>query len=289
MWLAFDTNGFLTSVTSNGKTTLLSQDILYYEGATGNNLEFRNRSSGAYIFRPFENKVTAITTQAKLTVYVGDLVNEVHQVYSDWVSQVIRMYSNSNYVEFEWMIGPIPINDLKGKEIITRYTTNIQSHGVFYTDSNGRETVVRARDHRDTWKLKLYEPVSGNYYPVTTKIAIEDAELRMAVLVDRAQGGSSLSDGSLELMLHRRLLADDAFGVDEALNETAFEDGMIARGKHYLFIGETRNSTVPSSQQFKERQTQLRTTLPTWKFFSATNLGLKDWLAYHNEVSFINA
>lgn len=35
-------------------------------------------------------------------------------------------------------------------------------------------------------------------------------------------------------MVHRRLLDDDAFGVGEPLNETAFNEGLVARGKHYL-------------------------------------------------------
>lgn len=38
----------------------------------------------------------------------------------------------------------------------------------------------------------------------------------------------------MELMVHRRLLHDDAFGVGEALNETAFGEGLVVRGKHYL-------------------------------------------------------
>lgn len=60
----------------------------------------------------------------------------------------------------------------------------------------------RERNHRETWKFSTKEPVSGNYYPVTTKIAIEDDKNRMAVLTDRAQGGSSIFDGTLELMVN---------------------------------------------------------------------------------------
>ena len=49
-----------------------------------------------------------------------------------------------------------------------------------------------------------------------------DTETWFTVLTDRSQGGSSINDGDVELMLHRRLLHDDAFGVGEALNEIAF-------------------------------------------------------------------
>ena len=55
------------------------------------------------------------------------------------------------------------------------------------------------------------------------------------MVTDRAQGGSSLRDGQIEAMIHRRLLHDDAFGVGEALNETAFGGlGLVARGKHQV-------------------------------------------------------
>lgn len=46
------------------------------------------------------------------------------------------------------------------------------------------------------------------------------------------------SDGDIELMIHRRLLVDDHWGVAEPLNETAFGEGLVARGKHYLLFDE---------------------------------------------------
>lgn len=62
----------------------------------------------------------------------------------------------------------------------------------------------RLRNYRPTWDLDLKEPISGNYYPVTSKIAIKDEEkqLKLSVLNDRAQGGSSLQDGEVELMVN---------------------------------------------------------------------------------------
>lgn len=64
----------------------------------------------------------------------------------------------------------------------------------------------RKLNYRHTWDLKLEEPISGNYYPVTAKIAIEDQDkkLRLSALNDRAQGGSSLKDGEIELMVSNK-------------------------------------------------------------------------------------
>lgn len=42
---------------------------------------------------------------------------------------------------------------------------------------------------------------------------------RVSVMPDRAQGGSCYEDGRIELMIHRRLVADDGRGVGEPLNE----------------------------------------------------------------------
>lgn len=93
--------------------------------------------------------------------------------------------------------------DKIGKEIVTRYSSNLKTNGAFYTDSNGREMLKRVRNYRPTWDLELEEPISGNYYPITSKIAIKDEEkqLKLNILNDRAQGGSSLEDGAVELMV----------------------------------------------------------------------------------------
>jgi alpha-mannosidase len=59
-------------------------------------------------------------------------------------------------------------------------------------------------------------------------------------MVDRAFGGSSIVDGQVELMLHRRLLLDDSRGVAENLNETVcVQDkctGLTIQGKYYYRI-----------------------------------------------------
>jgi len=124
--------------------------------------------------------------------------------------------------------------------VVTKYETTLKNDGKFYTDANGRQTLLRKRNHRDTWQLNVTEPVSGNYYPVNSRIAIEDetAQKMLVVLNDRTQGGASIQDGNIELMIHRRLLYDDAFGVGEALDEPGVDGkGLIVRGSHFVYYG----------------------------------------------------
>jgi len=87
--------------------------------------------------------------------------------------------------------------------VVSRFTTDLQTNGLFYTDSNGRELLERKRNYRPTFELDLTERQSGNYYPVTSRILIRDTtrQQEVAVLNDRSQGGSSLNDGQVELMV----------------------------------------------------------------------------------------
>lgn len=161
-------------------------------------------------------------------------------------------------VELAWTVGPIPIDDNVGKEIIVRYNTDIQSGVKYYTDANGREVLERTRNHRPTWDYFVDEPISGNYYPINSRIWIRDDDRQFTVLTgqtrcsflfismadssDRSEGGGSIYEGSVEIMLHRRILHDDGLGVDEALNETAYGKGLVVTGKHVLLVDRPTDS-----------------------------------------------
>ena len=66
------------------------------------------------------------------------------------------------------------------------------------------ELQKRVKDHRDTYDLKLYEPIAINYFPVGHGIYIKDDKITLELLNDRSQGGTSLEDGHVELMINRR-------------------------------------------------------------------------------------
>ncbi|KAJ6686994.1 ALPHA-MANNOSIDASE [Salix purpurea] len=219
-------------------TSTAGQSYSYYTGNDGTDKD--PQASGAYVFRPNSTLPIKPQYQVPLTVMRGPLLDEVHQQLNSWISQVTRVYKGKEHAEVEFTIGPIPVDDGIGKEITTQITTTIKSNRTFYTDSNGRDFIQRVRDTRTDWELQVNQPIAGNYYPVNLGIYVQDNSTELSVLVDRSMGGSSLVDGQIELMLHRRLLHDDSRGVGEVLNETVCVldrcEGLTIQGKFFLRI-----------------------------------------------------
>ncbi|XP_071709988.1 alpha-mannosidase At3g26720 isoform X2 [Rutidosis leptorrhynchoides] len=213
----------------------LEHSFSYYSGHNGT-----DQASGAYIFRPSDTFLVKSEGQNAFTIVRGPLMDEVHQQINSWIYQVTRLYKEKEHVEVEFTIGPIPVDDGVGKEITTQVTTALKTNKTFYTDSNGRDFIKRVRDFRSDWDLQVNEPVAGNYYPINLGAYVRDENMELSVLVDRAVGGSSLVDGQIELMLHRRLLYDDGKGVGEVLNETICVQndckGLVVQGKYYIRI-----------------------------------------------------
>ncbi len=112
----------------------------------------------------------------------SELVQSALIIFNDWGSQEVNLFDNVSTVEVEWTVGPIPIDDTIGKEVIVRYDTDIASASKYYTDANGREVLERIRDFRPTWNYTVLESVSGNYYPINSRIWIKDNQRQLTVL-----------------------------------------------------------------------------------------------------------
>jgi len=119
------------------------------------------------------------------TCVKGENYQKAIIVFNEWASQEITLYDEGTGVEVEWTVGPIPVADKIGREVVLRYDTDIASAGKFYTDANGREVLERTRDFRPTWNYTVFEPVSGNYYPVNSRIWIKDANRQLTVLTGK--------------------------------------------------------------------------------------------------------
>lgn len=178
----------------------------------------------------------------------------VTQVITDWINQTITLYAGDPFVEIQYAVGEVPIDDLVGKEVITQYVSDIDSQSTWYTDSNGREMQTRIRNYRVTWPYRITEPISGNYVPINAAAYLNDGFYQLTLLNDRSQGVTSMTDGTLEVMVHRRTLADDSRGVGEPLNETQsctsyphfqrIGRGLVITGKHYLLFSNVSNAAA---------------------------------------------
>ncbi len=76
-------------------------------------------------------------------------------------------------------------------------------------------------------------------------------------------------------MVHRRCLYDDAFGVGEALNETAYGDGLVVRGTHFLILGDKTNSMKMARSLSHELYKQPQIS------FIPTSLSFSEWSALY--------
>eukprot|EP01127_Copromyxa_protea_P013827 TRINITY_DN3754_c0_g1_i1.p1 TRINITY_DN3754_c0_g1~~TRINITY_DN3754_c0_g1_i1.p1 ORF type:complete len:973 (-),score=199.97 TRINITY_DN3754_c0_g1_i1:23-2626(-) len=277
----FDSNGGITHITNkkSGISTPVTQQFMYYTG-----VQKTEQNSGAYIFRPNEeNPIRACTSKPTLSVVQGPVVSELRTVCG-WLAQVVRLTSES-FLEVEYQTSEVPIADDIGKEVITRFSTGVQSSSYLYTDSNGREFLQRKRNYRPTWNLTVTQPVAGNYYPVNVGAFINDTKQQFTVLTDRSQGGASIHDGELEIMIHRRLLYDDSRGVREPLNETdgiSPYPGPVRRGTGLHITGSHFiHYDTPSNSFALLRGLQSRIFSPLVLGFTNVKTSIQEWVSSH--------
>ncbi len=275
--LTFDAEGLLSSyasnATSSGTPLPLTQSWGYYNSSIGTNAPNDNTTdpqqpSGAYIFRTNTSTLFPLPGDPTQVVYVtGPVVSEVRtgivggagepSAPPGWITQVTRLWAGEgSLVDVEWTVGPIPNGAApSGKEVVTRYAVSgLATNGTWATDSNCREMQPRVRNARWSWNYTAVEPIAGNYVPVNCRITTAGAAATgeggsdsgggtpqvLSIAVDRSMGGGSLEDGSVELMVQRRLQQDDRRGVNEPLNEpglTVGGHGLIVRGVHRVSLG----------------------------------------------------
>ncbi|CAG5096373.1 Oidioi.mRNA.OKI2018_I69.XSR.g14587.t1.cds [Oikopleura dioica] len=230
-----------------------------------------DQASGAYIFRPTSNKAACVG-KPRVAVTKGRLFTDVRLKYNSWAEQRFRFFEHHPIIEHEFIIGELPH---PGMELIFRLDTKLNTGKSFVTDTNGRGELVRTRDARKTWKLNQTEKIAGNYYPVTSKIRINEESTRRSVSIfpDRAQGGSSVKSGSVELMLLRETTKDDGRGVDEPLNDPGqFGKGLIVQGKHLiLFTGKNQKRSSNPLKGIEDQMIEKFVFNEPWVAFKKSN------------------
>jgi len=196
-------------------------------------LFYSGHRSGAYIFAPAgPAEEYGEKEKISLKVFSGPLFTEVRLVRSfvtHWARIVHCDCLLAAAIELNTIVDLTAIDD---KELILRLTSDVQSGTTFYTDQNGFNMVRRQR-------FSTF-PVEGNYYPATSAAFVEDDRLRLSLLFSQPSGVTSQTEGSLEVMLDRRLQYDDNRGLGEGIL-----DNRRVFFRHYLLL----ESAVQQSSQ----------------------------------------
>ncbi len=125
-------------------------------------------------------------------------------------------------------------------DFVVRVKSMLANDKRFFTDSNGLESIQRVygSDYGDSPEF--------SYYPVSRFIYLQDDTRRVALLTDRAQGGTSSFQGGLELMLQRVNREKDRLGLNSKLAETH-----AASIEHTLLI---EDLALADQERYRQRE-----------------------------------
>ena len=190
-----------------------------------------------YIMYPCETIGEYVVPQNKpisTTVIKGNLVEEIQQTYRTGYHTIFRLYKQgiqSNVIELNTELNNVD----EGRELVLQFHTSLKNDKTVYADTIGMEQQKRV------FNPDFTQPIAGNFYPVVSRAYIEDEskDMRLSVLVDRAHGVSSLKDGYMEIMLKRRTIGDDGYGVGEPLTEND-----QVKEKMWLILGNREESSI---------------------------------------------
>jgi hypothetical protein len=224
-------------------------------------------NSGAYAFRQIDNLYYPLpySTFKEAWVAKGDMVSKF-TLYFERANRKtgeaemeaivhITIDLDLNILKFDVDLNSIPTPYLDGYEVVAMFHAhNFDNNGTFFTDSNGLDMQERVLNYRSYYNItdKVYSlinsNITANFYPINSAVALRDGQRQFTVMNDRAQSGSALNPGSIELMQNRRIPTDDNKGVGEFLNETdQWGNGIRVPATYFVQLGNL--TTRPSMQR----------------------------------------
>jgi len=202
--------------TSSGSSTKLVFDPvtgLMQEPFKEEWMVWKVRKGGAYLFFPGELLSFDLAGQEKVTIEQGGYIVKTE----NWKRTIIEKQIPTEFGDKATTIDFIyEVNlDRPNQEWFVRFSSsgdnNIRNDGVFHTDLNGFNF--------DTHKFRKDMPIQSQVFPMPTLASIEDKDSRMTVMSEHAQGTASLSEGSIDVWLDRRLSQDDARGLGQGVQD----------------------------------------------------------------------
>ena len=227
--LTFTGNGSLTSVSwpGTGVSSNASALLGFYSSKQGDENAWDMSSDGSTTLAPFPALTAQNALLASGPVY-SELTVNVDAAQGATIRWRVYTSTSVPVVHVWTTAGPIALGGAyanRSIDVALRIQVDaVDSGAAFVTDSNGLELLPRVRDGRP-WVTgpapRPDEPVSHNYYPVTSAIAVSSASNpaggpAMALATGSPQGGSSMCSGCLEVGINRMVL--DGSGAKQTGN-----------------------------------------------------------------------
>ena len=250
------TSWLLASVTNKltGKTWPLQLEFTAYPSAP-----FR---SGAYLFSVDQSAETAPAFSEKdlsdIVIISGPVFASVNLFWrvlgEGGVSTFLHTISlqhttgpQGEAVKIENLFDFGPPPNMRDTELVMRLNSGLDTGRRFFTDKSGLGFM--RREWKETAGLE------GNLYPITSSTYLEDSNARLTLLVTHAMAAASVAPGSLEVMLDRRTVYDDARGMGEGVM-----DSRATMHKFWMLL-EPRDPDVPPQSSTLPALSPLASTL----------------------------
>ena len=235
----------------------LKVDYRYYTSA-----EAITFSSDAYTLGPIDrtsNNLPPYSTINEFEIFRGSVISQIRLLGTE-VDTTITLTDLDDFIQFETYSRGIP-KSKHGKEVIVRFILeDLYNDGVFYTDSMGLEMQRRQLNYRPSWDYEVVEPIAGNYYPINHGMYLRDQRTTFQVLNDRSQGGSSFYNGTVEMMIDRRMFHYNKNAVHEVLNVENHRGhnhrGLPLLTNHYVRFYDN-NETLEFTQTARWKQREI--------------------------------
>ncbi|RXN21450.1 epididymis-specific alpha-mannosidase isoform X1 [Labeo rohita] len=192
--------------------------------------------SDNYIFTANGSAIPAYKSVA-MEIVPGKVVSEIRQYFYREEKDTNHTYSVVTRVpvgfegqlacfrlEQSYKVGPLEMN----RETVFRTRTSLKNNRTLFTDNNGYQMMKR------TYKTFVNNTIARNYYPMVRAAYIEDDSSRVVFLSERAHGVASLSQGQLEVMLHRRLWNNQEWNLGYNLT---LNDSSVVRPVLWMMLG----------------------------------------------------
>ncbi|XP_038045982.1 epididymis-specific alpha-mannosidase-like isoform X2 [Patiria miniata] len=241
------TTNMLMSILDKQTNKTVSMEQIFMEYNSHHNVLY-GQTSNLYVFRPWSNGPQNAGDSAKLDIVTGPYVNETRQsifnMYDPKSSRymvTLRIFDLPHshnddivcgHIELDFKVGPLTPN----KELVYRFSTNLNNSRVLYTNDNGFQTMKR------TWRPNKPQPEAQNYYPLVSTAYIESPtkDTRLTVMAERSHGVGSLNNGQMEVMLLRRLITNSGY-ADK--NNLTLEEPDVVMPTLWLLLGNGTHSS----------------------------------------------